>query len=152
MIKALGFPSNNLSLKRVVDSQGHEAILLRETIGIRDAIKNDIKGLLFGWDFVCVKFVNHWYTRKWEKWRRENMQWNNQGKCTLNSKFMPQISDKTDKNWSVNHNINIHSLISNTMVLQYIWFICHGSDSNLPTHTDYLVNSMHLNHCWSSLV
>ena len=59
MIRALGLPSNKLSLKRVVDFQGHEAILLHETIVIRDATKNDIKVLLFGWDFVCVKFVNH---------------------------------------------------------------------------------------------
>ena len=52
------------------------------------------------------------------------MHWNNQRECTLNRKFMPQISDKSDKNYSDNHNINLHSLINNTMIIQLIEFEC----------------------------
>ena len=46
------------------------------------------------------------------------MQWNSKRECTLNMKFMPQISDKLDKNCSEKQNINIHSLINNTMIIQ----------------------------------
>ena len=78
------------------------------------------QGLLLSWTrfWYHVKFVNHWYTRKHESCRKGIMQWNNKIKCTLNRKLMPQISDKLVKNFSDNHNINLHSLINNTMIIQ----------------------------------
>ena len=81
----------------------------------------DIKqDLLLAWTrlWYHVKFVNHWSTGKYESCRKGIMQWNNQRECTLNREFMPQISDKSDKNCSENHNINLHSLINNTMSIQ----------------------------------
>ena len=46
------------------------------------------------------------------------MEWINKRECTMNSKFMTQIPDKAENNFSVNHNINLHSLINNTMIIQ----------------------------------
>ena len=78
------------------------------------------QGLLLAWTrlWYHVKFVNHWYLWKYQSCRKGIMQWNNQGECTLNMKFMPQISNKLDKNCCDNHNINIHSLINNKMIIQ----------------------------------
>ena len=58
---------------------------------------------------MVVKFVNHLSTSKYEIYRNGIMQWNNRRECTLTKKFMPQISDKSDKNCLDNHNINLHS-------------------------------------------
>ena len=65
-----------------------------------------------------VKFVKHWSIGKYESCRKGIIQWNNQRECTLNMKFMPQISDKWNMNCSDNHIINLHSLINNTMIIQ----------------------------------
>ena len=37
---------------------------------------------------------------------------------TLGKEFKKKISNKSDKNCSDNHNINLHSLINNRMIIQ----------------------------------
>ena len=80
-------------------------------------IKQD---LLLSWTrlWYHLKFVNHWSIGKYEICRKGIMQWNNQRECALKRKFMPQISDKSDKNCLDNNNINIHSLINNKITIQ----------------------------------
>ena len=47
-------------------------------------------------------------------------------KVTLNMKFMPEILDKSNKNCLDNHNINLHSLINNKMIIRQIVFESRG--------------------------
>ena len=65
-----------------------------------------------------VKFENHISIGYDESYWKGIMQWNNQDECTLSKEFMTQISDYSDKNCVYNHNINLCSLINNTMIIQ----------------------------------
>ena len=67
---------------------------------------------------TMLNFMNHIYTRQNESYLKNKYAVELSNQCKLNNIFMTEISHKSDKYCSDYYNINLHWLISNTMVVQ----------------------------------